>query len=469
MNFLSFSFWGFFIILLILYYLLPLSHRWRLLLPASLVFYWTNGRGAFCVLLAILFLSYGLSFAAKRLSDAPIGAVRTLCFGGILLLVLFPLLYSKVAPDNMVSVLGLSFFTLQILSYLIDLYRGTVTLQTNFYRYATYITFFPQISQGPIPRYNRLSSQLYEGHLFSEETFTRGINLIIWGFFLKLMIADKAAIVVDFIYQYNLTGAYVLVAGTLYSIQLYADFSACVSFARGAALMLGIRLENNFRHPYLAVSIQDFWRRWHISLSEWLRDYIYIPLGGNRKGTLRKYLNLMITFLISGLWHGNGMRYLFWGGMHGLYLIAGSILEHPRTALYRLLHLDQDRITITWLKRIGTFFWVMLAWIIFRSPSLREGLAMILSMFTVHNYDIFFTEALLGVNLSWKEWGVLLVSIAILILVSIRQEKESVSGWIAERSWLFRAVLYVSVVITIAVLGTYGYGFDAAGFIYEGF
>ncbi|MCI8741586.1 MAG: MBOAT family protein, partial [Lachnospiraceae bacterium] len=201
---------------------------------------------------------------------------------------------------------------------------------------------------------------------------------IVWGFFLKLMIADKAAVVVNEVFgnweAYR--GGYVLVAGGLYSIQLYADFLSCVCLARGTAELFGIRLPENFRSPYRAESVKEFWGRWHISLSSWLRDYIYIPLGGNRKGRLRKWLHIFVVFTVSGIWHGAGYKYLFWGWMHGAYQVCGELTGSLQNRLFQVLGFPESGRGRGWLRRAGTWFWVMVAWIIFRAESLRQGLRM---------------------------------------------------------------------------------------------
>ena len=367
--------------------------------------------------------------------------------------------------------LGLSFFTMQIIAYLVDVYRGTVSAQRNPFKYALFVSFFPQVVQGPIPRYAELAPQLYEGHRFDEEGVTRGFLAILWGFFLKLMVADKAGVVVDTVFG-NVAayqGAYVLVGGVLYSVQLYADFLSCTTLAQGVALLFGIRLGENFDHPYLATSIKDFWRRWHISLSSWLRDYVYIPLGGNRKGRARKYLNVVITFLVSGLWHGAGATYLVWGLMHAVYQIVGELTEGLRDACLRLLGISREGQARTWIRRATTFALVMLAWIVFRAGSLSDALTMLGSLFTTWNPWIFFDDSLLELGLDWKEWVVLAASVLLLVRVSLWEERLDVRGRIMEQPFILRLALYVVAILVVMVFGTYGYGFDAADFIYGGF
>ena len=297
--------------------------------------------------------------------------------------------------------MGLSFFTMQVLAYLIDIYKGKIEPQRDFLKYALFLSFFPQILQGPIPRYEQLQHQLVEGHRFDETEFTKGFMLIIWCFFLKFMIADKAKIVVDTIFGNPeiYSGFFVLVGGTLYSIQLYADFLSCTTLAQGVSQMFGIHLAENFNHPYFATSIKDFWGRWHMSLSFWLRDYVYIPLGGSRHGTLRKYLNIIATFFVSGIWHGNGLNFVFWGMMHAFYQISGDLSRGARDSFVELLGIPRDSGARKSISRICTFFLAMTAWIMFRAASLPQGLLMLKSMFTTYNPWIFFDDSLLRLGL----------------------------------------------------------------------
>ena len=337
-------------------------------------------------------------------------------------------------------------------------------------KYALFISFFPQIVQGPIPRYEQLGKQLYAGHRFDERGFCSGIQMILWGFFLKMMIADKAAVIVNTVFDHPKAyqGGYVLAAAVMYSIQLYADFLSCVCLAQGCAELFGIRLSDNFRHPYFAESVKDFWGRWHISLSSWLRDYVYIPLGGNRRGKLRKYVNIGLTFLVSGIWHGARNKYIGWGLMHAGYEIGGDLTADMQRRIYRKLHLENTA-ALRYIRRAWTCFWVMLAWIIFRAGNLKTGLFMLYNMFAVYNPWIFWNDSLLQLGLGWKDWTVLAVSIAILIKVSILQESGSVRDRIAAWPLPFRWGLYILAVMTIVLCGSYGWGYNASDFIYGGF
>lgn len=470
MIFLSIGFYLFVLLLVCVYYGMPMAHRWKALLLGSVCFYVWICRDAWWMFAGTILVSFFMSRLLYRQRGEKNSRFLPLLCG---IVIAVPWLFTKgwIGGVGLIAPLGISFYTLQMISYLTDIYQGEAEEPLGFFQYVLYVSFFPQIVQGPIPRYRLLAGQLLTGHPFEERTFTRGLHLILWGFFLKLMIADKAAVVADHIFGTSAAygGAYIWVAAILYSIQLYADFLACVSIAQGTAGLFGIQLSDNFMHPYMALSVQDFWRRWHISLSSWLRDYIYIPLGGNRKGKARKYVNVAITFLVSGIWHGTGFRYIFWGLMHGAYQIAGGLTRTYRDRIYEMIGMKEGDFTKRMLQRIGTFFWVMLAWIIFRADSLREGLSMIRSMFTIWNPWILFDDSLLKLGLNGKEWIVLILSVLLWIRISLAQEKLCIRDWILEQHVIFRWAVYVGAILVIFVYGTYGYGFNAQDFIYGGF
>ena len=465
---------------LALYAALPMRRRWMALLFGSLVFYVLAVREP--LRLALFFLSillswgFGLLLGKYRERKA---ASRLLPLS--LLLCAAPLLLPKaeaLLPElwrlegfRWILPMGLAFYTLQMLSYLCDIASGKITAERNLARYALFVSFFPQILQGPIPRWSELSPQLFEGHEITGKNLLEGLQLVLWGFFLKWMIADKAAIVVNQVFDSfpSYQGVYVFLAGILYSLQLYTDFLACVTLSQGVAQLFGISLTDNFRQPYFSRSIREFWQRWHISLSRWLKDYVYIPLGGNRKGTLRKYVNLLLTFLVSGLWHGGGVKFLVWGLMHAVYQIAASLIQRPRNRLYLALQMPEDSLPRRLLSTLGTCFWVMLAWIVFRADSLAQGLGMLRSLATVWNPWVWFDGSLLELGLPGKEWNVLLLSLAILFAVSVLQRKLRLRDWINRQHLLIRWSIYLLAILAIYFMGTYGEGFRTQDFIYGAF
>lgn len=492
MIFVSYSFYFFLAAVVILYYALPLRMRWWVLLAGSIFFYCAIDLEGMPVFLITLVASYAAGLLlGKRAqqrreesesSDRPIGQPAGLAFVLALAIVVLPLVISKHGPHimdvlniartgNWIVPLGISFYTLQIVSYLVDVYTGRIEPQRNIFKYALFVSFFPQIVQGPIPRYQELDKQLYEGHAFDENSFVKGFQHIIWGFFLKFMIADRAGIFVDAIFsQYPMyKGAYVFVAGVLYSVQLYTDFLACVVIAQGAASLVGIQLQDNFMRPYHARSIKEFWHRWHMTLSRWLRDYIYIPLGGNRKGKAAKYVNLAATFGVSGLWHGVGVQYLFWGLLHAGYQIGGEVTTPVRERLWKKARMPKESRLRQAIEILVTFLLVMIAWIIFRADSLETGLDMIGSMFTTYNPWVLTNGSLLQFGLDWTDFVLLMVSIGILIVVEYWQAKINVRDRILQQRLPVRWTLYIVAIVAIAVLGSYGFGFDPQDFIYGGF
>lgn len=485
-NYVSLNYYVLLVFLVALYYILPLRYRWYVLLAGSGCFYYLAMERRMQLVIFVLSIGisylFGIFIQHLRKCESKLMTKRFVLLLGIILSV-FPLLGSKCTDlilgcvihtqtISWIIPLGLSFYSLQIISYLVDIANGHIDCQKNPLKYALFISFFPQIIQGPIPRYQQLDGQLIQGHRYDSNRFMKGIQLIIWGFFLKFMIANKASVIVDTVFNNDTAyrGLYVLIAGILYSFQLYADFQSCVCLSQGAAQLFGIKLIDNFNHPYFSVSIKDFWRRWHISLSSWLRDYIYIPLGGSRKGRFQKYVNLVITFAVSGIWHGASWKYLFWGLMHAMYQIAGDLTNGIQKKVYNLLHMPMESKLCILIRRFITFYFVMLAWIIFRADSLRSGVNMILSMFTLHNPWILFDDSLFRLGLNQKECEVLCLSLLILLAISSLQEKGVIiRDWFNRQCLVVRWGVYLCVLCGIWVFGTYGYGFDANDFIYGGF
>ena len=342
MSFTSITFLIFIAIVVTVNYCLPQKYRWIFLLIASYYFY-LNWQPIYAILLfSTTIVSY---FAGKMIWKTVDGFRRKMiCLLGCILplgvLVLFK--YYGFITDNISKLLnvlhigvsfpemklllpvGISFYTFTAVGYLIDVYRRNHEPEKNFGIFCLFIAFFAQIASGPIPRGNQLIPQLYEPDNLKYDNVMRGVRTMLWGFFMKLCVADRLAVYVDTIFgEIHLhNGGSILLASLIYSLQIYCDFAGYSFVAIGTARMLGIRLIENFRRPYLAKNIKDFWSRWHISLSTWFRDYVYIPLGGNRVSKTRHKLNLIITFLVSGLWHGAAWNFIFWGGLHGIGQIA---------------------------------------------------------------------------------------------------------------------------------------------------
>ena len=470
---------------MLLYYLFPLRFRWIILLVTSGCFYYMiAGRRMELVVFAGSIL---ISFLAGLLMEKRLGkedkkGARIALWAGILLSAA-PLIASKAGEFisnavvhkkliDWIIPIGLSFYSMQIISYLADIYKGKIKPQKNLFKFGLYVSFFPIIIQGPISRYDQLQDQLITGHKYKTKNLTGGIQLILWGLFLKFMIADKAALYVNAVFDnyQNYSGVFILLAAILYSLQLYTDFMSCVTISRGVAELFGIELKDNFMRPYFSTSIKDFWRRWHISLSEWLRDYIYIPLGGSRKGKIRKHLNLFITFTVSGIWHGGSWKFLVWGWLHAIYQIIGDLIHKPKDVVLEKIHLRKESKVRKFLEIMVTFFLAMTGWVIFRAGSLRGGLSMLKSMVTKFNPWVMFDGTLYRLGISQKEWGILLFSLLVLLVVSVLRERGiKIRVWMDEQVLVVRWLIYLFLIWTVWIFGTYGFGFDAQDFIYGGF
>ena len=253
--------------------------------------------------------------------------------------------------------MGISFYTFQALSYTMDVYRKDIYAEHNFFKYALFVSFFPQLVAGPIERSKNLLIQINEKHKFDFERVRSGLLLMLYGYFQKVVLAEYLALVVDSVYNTysERTGFQLLVATICFAFQIYCDFGSYSNIAVGSARIMGFRLMENFNTPYFAVSVSDFWRRWHISLSTWFRDYLYIPLGGNRKGKVRKWMNQMIVFLVSGLWHGASWHFVIWGGMNGAYQVVGEWMRPYKEKAVKMLKIDTAAPSHKLLKMLVTF------------------------------------------------------------------------------------------------------------------
>jgi D-alanyl-lipoteichoic acid acyltransferase DltB (MBOAT superfamily) len=333
-------------------------------------------------------------YTGKKISETAQKKEKKLWLALALALSLAPLIYYKYANffiDNFIELLtfwgvkgsfsylnvilpvGISFFTFQALSYSLDIYKKKAEVENNFINFVTFVAFFPQLVAGPIERSSHLLSQFREKHNFSSVLFMEGTKLFIWGLFKKVVIADRLSIYVDNIYNHPElhTGSTLAVATLFFAIQIYCDFSGYSDMAIGSARILGFRLMQNFNLPYLASSIGDFWKRWHISLSSWFGDYLYIPLGGNRVSYFRWVLNIFIVFLVSGFWHGANWTFIVWGGLHALYYL----FENWGNKLLHILALNQIKKTGAYrvFKVVSVFVLVCFAWIYFRANSIGDA------------------------------------------------------------------------------------------------
>lgn len=364
---------------------------------------------------------------------------------------------------------GISFYTFQALSYSVDVYRGEVAPEHDFFRYALFVSFFPQLVAGPIERSKNLLTQLREPRKFDFGYAFDGILLMLWGFFLKIVLADRIAIFVDTVYGdcEHYQGIYLIVATVLFAVQIYCDFSGYSSIAMGTAKLLGIELMDNFNAPYLSTSVADFWRRWHISLTSWFKDYLYIPLGGSKKGILRKYLNKMIVFMLSGLWHGAQLTFVVWGAINGLYQVIGEILMPIREKVSDALGVNRDSEGFCVLRAIVTFTMIDFSWIFFRADSLGRAVYIIKSIFNAENIWTLFDGSLYNCGLDEKNFRFMLIAVIVLLVADFLKRKGiRVREIILRQDGYIKCLVVSFSILLIMVFGKYGPAYDAVNFIY---
>lgn len=493
MLFNSLSFLIFFPIVILIYFIIPPKVRYIWLLFTSYFFYmgW-NAKYALLLLLSTV-VTYGASLLLHKWRDNCGRKKAVLAVSLVINLgILFLFKYLDFAIDTLQSIgtkvglvigepgfslllpVGISFYIFQAVGYMIDIYREKLEPERNFLRYALFVSFFPQLVAGPIERSTRLLPQLKAVHLIKLWDMDRvrdGALVMLYGYMLKMIIADRAALLVDTVFHPNYYSQYagitVVVGAVLFAIQIYCDFAGYTYIAIGASKVMGIELMNNFNTPYLATSIKDFWDRWHISLTSWFRDYLYFPLGGSRKGKLRKYINILVVFSVSGLWHGASWHYVVWGVLHGAMRVVEEVTEKLRKKLVALLHIKTEVLCYKCFQILVTFGLVTVVWIFFRAESIGQAVHLIKNMVTVWNPWVLFDNSLLGLGLDGKDWNVLLVGLLLLLVAEcFRYKRISLVKLFAEQNLLFQWIFVMVGILSIVVFGIYGPAYDAAQFIY---
>lgn len=364
---------------------------------------------------------------------------------------------------------GISFFTFQALSYIMDVYRDEIYAEKNFFRYALFVSFFPQLVAGPIERSKNLLKQLATPAKFDWDNAIEGSWLMVWGYFLKVVLADRVAIFVDAVYggydKYN--GMYAIVATLLFAVQLYCDFYGYSVIAMGCAKVLGYQLIDNFNAPFFSRSIAELWRRWHISLNTWFRDYLYIPLGGNKKGKVRQYLNKIIVSFVSGLWHGANWSFVVWGMLNGLYQMIGEFLMPLRNKLVKILHMNRESISHKAMQVVITFLLFAFSGIFFRADNIGDATAILQSMVNTDNWWILFDGGLYNCGLDQKNFTLMMYSILLLFIADFfKYQGICLRNIIMKQEWWFRIFLMAGSILFIVLVGIWGSAYNEAGFIY---
>lgn len=532
MSFTSIKFMVFLLLVSTTYFISPKRYRWVTLFLANYIFYYFAGTGYFIYLIATTITIYlaGIKIGnmatknkaeytiikdtldkeeKKKWKDTFTKKKRIVLIPAILFNfgILAVLKYYNFVGDNINSLfqhfsiskeiptynfilpLGISFYTFQSIGYLIDIYREKYAPERNLAKLGLFISFFPQIVQGPIGRYNLLAEQLYRPNSFSYKRFKFGLQLIFWGTFKKLIIADRATVIVNTIFGSPETygGTYVAIAAFIYCLELYGNFSGGIDVATGAAQILGIDLDKNFQRPYLATSIPDYWRRWHMSLGAWFRDYVFYPLslskffmkiGKNGRKIFGNYIGKLlpvlipqfIVFFLIGVWHGAQWKYMAFGFYNGVLIVLGILFDQPIKNFVEKTKIKTNCFSWRLFQVLRTFILVALGKIITRASDLDAAIYMIKSMF--HNWDgnIFIEGGLLQLGLDIQDLFVLLFASLTLLTVSLMQESGiGIREALSRQNIWFRWLIYLIAIFSLILLGVYGLNYDASDFIYRGF
>jgi D-alanyl-lipoteichoic acid acyltransferase DltB (MBOAT superfamily) len=474
MLFNSFQFILFYIVALVTVFLLPQRFRWIFLLAASVYFYMCWNPKYIVFIAFLIIVDY---FCGLKLGAANSAVTRRYALGvslatnlGMLLVFKYFNFFSTTASNlcgrhfpllHLLLPLGISFHVFQSLAYTIDVYHGRQQPEKHFGIYALYVMFFPQLVAGPIERPENLLHQFHEEKHFTYENFRAGAQLALWGMVKKVCIADLLAVPVNKIYATptSFPGPLLLLATFCFTIQIYCDFSGYTDIARGVAKIMGYDLMLNFRQPYFSRSVREFWQRWHISLSSWFRDFVYFPLGGSRVLHWKVLRNLLIVFLLSGLWHGAAWPFVLWGGLHGIYMVVGEVtrkwrartIAHWGWADSRLLHLFQV---------LFTFNLVMMGWVFFRARSLANAWYILRHMYIPSRISFFDLTYGMGLEQYQAELAVLLMMLLLVVDLAIEYRPQQ-----AQQLWQFRGFRWASYASAVYALVFFGI-WERVEFIY---
>lgn len=470
----SFSFLLFFPIVAIFFFVLPHRTRQWYLLIVSYLFY-MNWNPTYALFLAFITLVtfYGAKQIVSKINKTCVSrggltVILLLSFAGLFVFKYLNFINETIwgvlvgmgcrieMPHwNLLLPVGISFYTFQVCGYVIDVYRGNIKPEKSLGYYALFLAFFPQIAAGPIGRAKELLPQFKEKHYLNTYDITQGLRWMLWGYFMKVVVADRLALYTDAVFG-NIahhTGLSVLVAAMLFTFQIYCDFAGYSFIALGCARIMGFRLIVNFERPYMATSVQDFWRRWHISLSTWFRDYLYIPMGGSRCSKWHTRMNLMVTFLVSGLWHGANWTFVIWGGLNGFFQLVGNAMKPVKERMRLYSGLGKESV---WLKAFNiliTFILMTVAWTFFKAHTLGDALLAVSKM-------VMPTGTLYKPDLSVLLYS--LMGISVLVVCDVLEERNGKHPLLENDSMTIRFASYVVLSMMILSVGV----FDGGQFIY---
>lgn len=520
----SISFLIFVAIVCIIYFIVPKKVKWGVLLIASYIYYFLSSGKLMIFLLITTISVYLLALGLNRIDDRTKikckslekeekkkikkSATRNKKFlvflaviinFGILLVLKYGNFFCGILQNigikwdfkemNIILPLGISYYTLQSISYIIDVYRGKYRADKNLGRVALFTSFFPQMTEGPIGRYDELANQLYEPHKFEYKNVKFGLQLMIWGYFKKMVIADRAGLFVNTVFgdyaQYN--GIVIVLAVIMYTIQIYAEFSGCIDIVRGVAQILGINMAENFRRPFFSKSVQEFWRRWHITLGAWLKDYIFYPISFSNvtikltniakktgKTFIAKFIPaafaMFFVWFGNGLWHGASWKYVFYGLYYYIIMMIGLLLEPLSHKIIEKLKINVNAWWYKAMQIIRTILIVLVGMLIFRAHRLKTAFSMFISIFNMNNINMLSNGKIFNLGTDAKDFVVILVGVLIMLIVGILQEKGiKIRESISKKNIVIRWTLYYGILLAILIFGIYGPGYSATNFIYGQF
>jgi len=477
MLFNSLPFVIFFPVVTALFFLLPHKFRWFLLLAASCFFYMFFKPVYILILAFTIVIDYYAGILLENEPDkkrrkkflvmsliANIGILAVFKYYNFLntnvtgIALLFG--YKNPIPFLRIALpIGLSFHTFQAMSYTIEVYRGNQKAERNFGIYALYVMFYPQLVAGPIERPQNMLHQFHEEKYFNYNNAVSGIRQMVWGMFKKAVIADRLATFTDPIFNdpHNYPASSIFIACVFFSFQIYCDFSGYSDIALGSARVMGFDLMKNFDRPYSAKNIPEFWRRWHISLSTWFKDYLYIPMGGSRVPALRRHFNIFVVFLVSGLWHGANWTYIIWGSLHGIYMVFGAMTAHIRNKIRDVIGLAKVHWLDNGVQKLITFFLVTIAWIFFRANTVPDAFYMIRKLPSALGEFIGVLKHTFTLAMPIANARVLMCVAVVLIMELIHsiQKKRSLNTLLQNQPRYIRWCVYYVFVFAVIYLGIF--------------
>lgn len=488
MSYASIEFLLFVLVLVLIYYIFPKKHRYIVLLIGSLIFYYLfSGKYIIFILLSSVITYFSGKLIEKYNDKRKLILTLSILLNLSFLLVLkynnffgdiFRVVGINIPYKKFILPIGISYYTLETISYLTDIYRKRMKAETNYLKVLLFLVYFPQIVEGPIANYSRLSKTLFNTEKFNYDNFVSSFVLIAWGFIKKLVIADRAGIFVSKVFENNYGGMLLIIGVLLYTLQIYADFSGCIDIVGGVSELFGVKLDENFRRPFFSRSIQEFWRRWHITLGTWLKEYIFYPISLsklNMKLNLKlrkmksKYISrfiitafpLFFVWFFNGMWHGASFKYVVYGLYYYVLMMIGILLEPVFKKIISIFKINTEVWSYKFFQALRTILIVCFGMFLFRVDSFKQMGLMIHSKATA---------SLFSLGLKKLDFALLMVGILVMLVVGVMQEfNVNIRKELQKQNLLFKWLIYYIMIFSVIIFGIYGKGYDAASFIYGGF